>query len=92
MPADMVITGSGFAARQRVKCIRQRDKTVPLRLIAADSCNEYHKPELSHVLSTGQGADALTRQTAVAWAESQNIMLHPFTSGRRLASGRSCPI
>ena len=79
MSADIVIIGSGFAARQLVKFIRQQDKNVPVRIIAADSCDEYNKPELSHVFSMGYRADALTRQTAAAWAESQNIMLHPFT-------------
>lgn len=79
MSADIVIIGSGFAARQLVKFIRQQDKSVPVRIIAADSCDEYNKPELSHVFSMGYRAEALTRQTAAAWAESQNIMLHPFT-------------
>ena len=77
--ADIVIIGSGFAARQLVKFIRQQDKSVPVRIIAADSCDEYNKPELSHVFSMGYRAEALTRQTAAQWAESQNIMLHPFT-------------
>lgn len=79
MPADIVVIGSGFAARQLVKNIRYQDKTVPVRIIAADSCDEYNKPELSHVFSMGYRADALTRQTAADWAESQGIMLHPFT-------------
>lgn len=77
--ADIVIIGSGFAARQLVKFIRQQDKSVPVRIIAADSCDEYNKPELSHVFSMGYRAEALTRQTAAQWAESQNIMLYPFT-------------
>lgn len=79
MSADIVIIGSGFAARQLVKFIRQQDRNVAIRVIADDSCDEYNKPELSHVFSMGYRADALTRQTAAAWAESQNIMLHPFT-------------
>lgn len=66
MASDIVIIGSGFAARQLVKNIRHRDKSVPVRLIAADSCDEYNKPELSHVFSLGQRADDLTRQSAAA--------------------------
>lgn len=80
MSEDIVIIGSGFAARQLVKHLRQQDKTVPIRVIAGDSCDEYNKPELSHVISLHCAADDLTRQTAADWAESQNIMLHPFTA------------
>ena len=79
MSEDIVIIGAGFAARQLVKQLRQQDKTLPIRVIAADSCDEYNKPELSHVISLRCSADDLTRQTAADWAESQNIMLHPFT-------------
>lgn len=77
MSEDIVIIGSGFAARQLVKHLRQQDKMRPIRVIAADSCDEYNKPELSHVVSMRCAADDLTRQTAADWAESQNIMLHP---------------
>lgn len=79
MSEDILIIGSGFAARQLVKHLRQQDKTVPIRVLAADSCDEYNKPELSHVISLRCAADDLTRQTAAEWAESQNIMLHPCT-------------
>jgi len=79
MASEIVIIGSGFAARQLVKNIRHQDKSVPVRLIAADSCDEYNKPELSHVFSLGQRADDLTRQTAAAWAENNNVVLHPHT-------------
>lgn len=80
MSEDIVIIGAGFAARQLVKQLRQQDKTVPIRVIAADSGDEYNKPELSHVISMRCAADDLTRQTAADWVESQNIMLHPFTA------------
>lgn len=79
MASDIVIIGSGFAARQLVKNIRYRDKSVSVRLIAADNCDEYNKPELSHVFSLGQRADDLTRQAAATWAESYNVALHPHT-------------
>lgn len=84
MSEDIVVIGSGFAARQLVKNIRHLDKNVPIRIIAADSCDEYNKPELSHVVSMGYRAEALTRQAAADWAESQNIMLHPFTVVSRI--------
>ncbi|MEM6162506.1 NADH:flavorubredoxin reductase NorW [Erwinia sp. P6884] len=84
MTADIVVIGSGFAARQLVKNIRQQDKQVPIRIIAADSCDEYSKPEISHVFSLGQYAKDLTRQTAADWAEEHNIMLHPNTRVSRI--------
>lgn len=80
MSEDIVIIGSGFAARQLVKHLRQQDKKVTVRVIAADSCDEYIKPELSHVISMRCAPDDLTRQTAAEWAESQNIIVHPFTT------------
>lgn len=53
MSNGIVIIGSGFAARQLVKNIRKQDATIPLTLIAADSMDEYNKPDLSHVISQG---------------------------------------
>lgn len=44
--------------------IRKQDAHVPLTLIAADSMDEYNKPDLSHVISQSQRADDLTRQLA----------------------------
>ncbi len=59
MSDGIVIIGSGFAARQLVKNIRKQDAQIPLTLIAADSMDEYNKPDLSHVISRGQKADDL---------------------------------
>ncbi|HHU7913106.1 TPA: NADH:flavorubredoxin reductase NorW [Escherichia coli] len=79
MSNGIVIIGSGFAARQLVKNIRKQDATIPLTLIAADSIDEYNKPDLSHVISKGQRADDLTRQTAGEFAEQFNLRLFPHT-------------
>lgn len=79
MNAGIVIVGSGFAARQLVKNIRKQDATVPLMLIASDSMDEYNKPDLSHVLSLGQMASHLTRQSAGEFAEQFNLRLFPYT-------------
>ncbi|MDU2733660.1 MAG: NADH:flavorubredoxin reductase NorW [Mixta calida] len=84
MSSDIVIIGSGFAARQLIKNLRQQNKEAPIRLIAADSCDEYHKPELSHVFSLGQRADDLTRMTAAEYAEKNNVTLHPHTRVSRI--------
>ena len=79
MNHGIVIIGSGFAARQLVKNIRKHDANVPLTLIAADSMDEYNKPDLSHVISQHQRADDLTRQAAGEFAEQFNLRLFPHT-------------
>ena len=79
MSEGIVIIGSGFAARQLVKNIRKQDPQVPLTLIAADSMDEYNKPDLRQVVSRGQSADDLTLQTAGEFAEQYNLRLFPHT-------------
>ncbi|ASD60533.1 TPA: NADH:flavorubredoxin reductase NorW [Enterobacter asburiae] len=79
MNNGIVIIGSGFAARQLVKNIRKQDASVPLTVIAADSMDEYNKPDLSHVISQNQRAEDLTRQTAAEFAEQFNLRLFPYT-------------
>ncbi|TLV21915.1 NADH:flavorubredoxin reductase NorW [Klebsiella indica] len=79
MSAGIVIIGSGFAARQLVKNIRKQDLQIPLTLIAADSMDEYNKPDLSHVVSRKQNADDLTLQTAGEFAEQYCLRLFPHT-------------
>ena len=79
MSNGIVIIGSGFAARQLAKNIRKQDATVPLTLIAADSMDEYNKPDLSHVISLSQRANDLTRQPAGEFAEQFNLRLFPYT-------------
>lgn len=79
MNHGIVIVGSGFAARQLVKNIRKQDASVKLTLIAADSIDEYNKPDLSHVVSRGQTAADLTLQTAGEFAEQYNLNLFPQT-------------
>lgn len=79
MSDNVVIIGSGFAARQLVKHIRKLDAHLPVTLIAGDSADEYNKPELSHVISRGQHADDLTRQTGAAFAQAFNLTLHAHT-------------
>lgn len=76
MNKDIVIVGSGFAARQVVKNLRKLDSDVPIRLIAADTCDEYNKPDLSHVISLKQSADDMTRQSAEDFAEMYRLTLN----------------
>ena len=70
--------GSGFAAQQLVKSLRKLDAEQPIRLITADSGDEYNKPDLSHVVSRGCAAAAMTRQSGSDFAEQQRIALLPL--------------
>ena len=79
MSAGIVIIGSGFAARQLVKNIRKYEGEIPIRMIAADSMDEYNKPDLSHVISLGQRAGEMSRQRAGEFAEQYNLRLHPHS-------------
>ena len=90
MNHGIVIIGSGFAARQLVKNIRKQDAQVPVTLIAADSMDEYNKPDLSHVISLGQSADDLTRQSAGEFAEQFNLRLFPQTRVTEIDPTRRC--
>lgn len=76
---DIVIIGSGFAAQQLVKSLRKLDGERPIRLITADNGNEYNKPDLSHVVSRGYTANAMTKLTGAQFAEQQRIILSPNT-------------
>lgn len=82
MSDGIVIIGSGFAARQLVKNIRKQDAQIPLTLIAADSMDEYNKPDLSHVISRGQKADNLTLQSAGEFASSTLCVCSPYLGKR----------
>lgn len=88
MSNGIVIIGSGFAARQLVKNIRKQDASVPVTAIAADSMDEYNKPDLSHVISQNQRAEDLTRQTAGSSRSSLTCAFFP-TPGHRYRRRRA---
>lgn len=79
MNNGILIIGSGFAARQLVKHLRKQDADVRIVLIADDSCDEYNKPDLSHVISQNQLADALTRETSESFARHNSLELYSDT-------------
>jgi len=74
---EILVIGSGFAAQQLVKSLRKLDAEQPIRLITADSGDEYNKPDLSHVVSRGCTAAAMTRLSGSDFAEQQHIALLP---------------
>ncbi|MGN5143426.1 NADH:flavorubredoxin reductase NorW [Aeromonas caviae] len=76
---EIVVIGSGFAAQQLVKSLRKLDWDQPIRLITADSGDEYNKPDLSHVVSRGCPAAAMTRLSGSDFAEQQRIALLPHS-------------
>ncbi|WP_299998522.1 NADH:flavorubredoxin reductase NorW [uncultured Cedecea sp.] len=75
MTEQIIIIGSGFAARQLVTNLRRQDKQIPIMLIAADSGDQYNKPDLSHVFSLKQSADDLTQMSAEQFAQENNLKL-----------------
>ncbi|WP_414500232.1 NADH:flavorubredoxin reductase NorW [Zymobacter sp. IVIA_12111.31 C1] len=79
MTHDIVIVGAGFAARQLVRSVRRLDPERPIRIVTADSGDEYAKPELSHVFSRGQSADDLIQQSAADFANANRCTLHAHT-------------
>ncbi len=76
---EIVVIGSGFAAQQLVKSLRKLDWDQPIRLITADSGDEYNKPDLSHVVSRDCAAAAMTRLSGAEFAEQQRIALLPHS-------------
>lgn len=74
---EILVIGSGFAAQQLVKSLRKLDAEQPIRLITADSGDEYNKPDLSHVVSRGCTAASMTRLSGSDFAEQQRIALVP---------------
>ncbi|MDQ1885742.1 NADH:flavorubredoxin reductase NorW [Aeromonas salmonicida] len=74
---EILVIGSGFAAQPLVKSLRKLDAEQPIRLITADSGDEYNKPDLSHVVSRGCTAAAMTRLSGSDFAEQQRIALLP---------------
>lgn len=79
MTEQIVIIGSGFAARQLVTQIRREDKQVPIMLVTADGGDQYNKPDLSHVFSRKQSADDLTQMSSGQFAEEYHLTLQPHT-------------
>ncbi|WKV52311.1 NADH:flavorubredoxin reductase NorW [Dickeya fangzhongdai] len=88
MSDEIIVIGAGFAARQLIKSLRKQDSQRPIRLITADSGDEYNKPELSHVLSQHRRADDLTRMSAAQFAEEQRITLLAHTAVTGIDAGR----
>lgn len=81
---DIVIIGSGFAAQQLVRSLRRLDGSCPIRLLTADSGDDYNKPDLSHVISQGRSAGAMTRLGGADFAEQQRITLVPHCRVERI--------
>ncbi len=73
MSKPIVIIGSGFAAYQLVKTLRRLNREQPITVITADSGDEYHKPDLSHVFSLKKMASDLIKLTATEFAHEQQI-------------------
>lgn len=90
MSAGIVIVGGGFAAQQLVRTLRKRDGEVPIRLVTADSGDEYSKPDLSHVVSRASSSAAMVRLRGCEFAEQQRIVLQPHCRVEAIDRERAC--
>ncbi|PKG76712.1 NADH:flavorubredoxin reductase NorW [Shewanella sp. GutCb] len=79
MTAPIVIIGSGFAAYQLIKNIRRQDVSLPIQVFTADEGDEYNKPDLSHVFSKQQDANALITLSAADFAAQYQVELFANT-------------
>lgn len=75
MTAPIVIIGSGFAAYQLIKNIRRQDVSLPIQVFTADDGDVYNKPDLSHVFSKQQDANALITLSAADFATQYQVEL-----------------
>ncbi len=79
MTAPIIIIGSGFAAYQLIKNIRRQDNEVAIQVFTGDNGDEYNKPDLSHVFTKQQDADALVLQSGAAFAKQYKVSLFANT-------------
>jgi nitric oxide reductase FlRd-NAD(+) reductase len=90
MTAPMVIIGSGFAAYQLIKNIRRQDSSLPIQIFTADDGDEYNKPDLSHVFSKQQDADALILLSGADFAAQYQVELLANTRVERVDTQAQC--
>ncbi|MCL1049438.1 NADH:flavorubredoxin reductase NorW [Shewanella abyssi] len=90
MTAPMVIIGSGFAAYQLIKNIRRQDTTLAIQVFTADDGDDYNKPDLSHVFSKQQDADALILQSGADFAAQYQVELLANTRVERVDTQAQC--
>ncbi|QQX81312.1 NADH:flavorubredoxin reductase NorW [Shewanella sp. KX20019] len=90
MTAPIVIIGSGFAAYQLIKNIRRQDSTVAIQVFTADDGDEYNKPDLSHVFSKQQDADALILLSGADFAAQYQVELLANTPVERVDTQAQC--
>lgn len=79
MKHPIMIIGSGFAAYQLVKTLRRTDQEIEIVVVTSDDGHDYNKPDISHVFSKKQDANALIRQTAQSFAQEQRIKIYTHT-------------
>lgn len=73
--APIIIIGSGFAALQTIKMIRNSDTGLPITVITADQGVEYNKPSLSHVFSEKQCPSDLVTHTAEQLEQKHGVSM-----------------
>ena len=79
MTQPIIIIGAGLAGWTTAREFRKLDKTTPVLLITADSCDFYAKPSLSNAFAQKRDPAQLVTTPAASMAENQNIRLQAHT-------------
>lgn len=84
----VVIIGGGLAGYILAKEVHALDTGVDMTLITGDQGDFYLKPQLSHALSTGKGADDLIVNTAEEMQTSLSCQLMTETEVTEIKEGQ----
>ncbi|HVX33262.1 MAG TPA: nitrite reductase large subunit NirB [Solirubrobacterales bacterium] len=76
----ITIVGGGIAAQALCEEVRERDASVPLKMICGEPCLPYDRVRLSEILVSGEEPEALTLRPA-EWYEDNAVRL---LAGRRV--------
>ena len=77
--AGVVIVGAGRAGWQMTEALRERDRDVPITMVAACDAAVYDKPQLSIAFARGIAVEALVKDAAGAAAARLGVRLLPHT-------------
>lgn len=79
MTQPIIIIGSGLAAYNLVREIRQRDETIKILMITENAGHFYSKPMLSTALSMGKTPESLMSMTSEKMAEQYKLSIFTHT-------------
>ena len=87
--AGVVIVGAGRAGWQMAEALRERDRDVPITMVAACDAAVYDKPQLSIALAKGIAVDALVKEAAGSAAARLGVRLLAHTQATGVVAAAS---